>query len=62
MATNGPSGQDLLAKQHILFAFRCLKFLPTPYQDQDSNRCAPAPIPPHASLQTMTADQLTLDY
>lgn len=27
-----------LAKQHVLFALRSLKFLPTPYQAEDSNR------------------------
>lgn len=32
-------GPELLSKQHIMFAFRSLKFLPTPYQAEDNNRC-----------------------
>lgn len=31
--------QMLLAKQHVMFAFRSLKFMPSPYQAEDSNRC-----------------------
>ncbi|GAA5989695.1 hypothetical protein JCM10908_000595 [Rhodotorula pacifica] len=36
-----PSGRDtpaFLAKQHILFALRHAKYLPTPYQAEDNNR------------------------
>lgn len=31
---------ELLTRRHALFAFRSLKFLPTPYQAEDSNRLA----------------------
>lgn len=29
---------SFLARQHVMFALRSLKFLPTPYQEQDSSR------------------------
>lgn len=29
---------NFLARQHVMFALRSLKFLPTPYQEQDSSR------------------------
>ena len=48
MATSSTSRalapESFLTRQHILFALRCLKFLPSPYQAEDSNRYA-SPFP-----------------
>lgn len=44
-SSRAPEPEAFLTRQHILFALRCLKFLPTPYQAEDSNRCALLPLP-----------------
>lgn len=37
MASNAMD-DAFLVRQHIMFAYRCVRFLPTPYQPEDSNR------------------------
>ncbi|KAL8278938.1 hypothetical protein RQP46_008607 [Phenoliferia psychrophenolica] len=32
--------ESFLSRQHVMFAYRCARFLPTPYQPEDSNRMA----------------------
>ena len=42
----GQGSAAVLAKQHILFSLRHAKYLPTPYQAEDNNRCVPEPANP----------------
>lgn len=37
-SSSNDAEQELLAQRHAMFAFRSLKFLPTPYQAEDNQR------------------------
>lgn len=59
--------ESFLSRQHVMFAFRCAKYLPTPFQAEDNSRFAflclsLSPPAPPARSPTSDACRMALAY